>query len=244
MRQTLNRAAVFTAAAAAVLAAPLLLGCAYAAVPEDPRILLLDTGPEVQLEFQEENGPTAEPILLAGAGGLAGDKCHRNHKEQDGTRRPGRHWHKAGTSEEAGACVTIDGQTVRQMPEPAAPAADPRDERPDLVVVPAKDYHGLVDEAAELRRDLAAVKSSRDALAAEVRSARARAVAASDTRHVAEQRLSIALEDLRAAEARAAGAGPEVHPRCVRGVNEALDSGWRFTSEEKAALRRACLTPD
>lgn len=58
---------------------------------------------------------------------------------------------------------------------------------------------------------------------------------------VAEDVAKDAVADMKDAEARAMGAGPTVSARCKRGVKVALESGWRFSSSEKAALRTACL---
>ena len=95
--------------------------------------------------------------------------------------------------------------------------------------VSAKDREldEVLGHVGHLERRLGAAQSqARDAIRA---AAMARAEAATARR------------DMQEAEARAAGAGPAVSSRCKDGVNAALDSGWRFSANEKAALRVACL---
>ena len=187
----------------------------------------------------------AHSTAFAHPGGLSSkDACHRDAAAGE------RHWHLPGTRDRGGPCVKRDGRTVKARdPAPAAPAT------PATVTVPSDVYTGLVAERDSLRERFAAserkVSTWRDAhdnlrralRAAETARDRAVHHATESRQHadLARTRAQQAREDADAAEARARGAGPAVSPRCVRGVNAALDSGWRFSSDEKEALRRACL---
>lgn len=196
-------------------------------------------------------------LALAGSAALTGasahsgglslkDQCHRD------TAAGERHWHLPGTKDRGGPCVKRDGRTVKaQDPAPAAAAAP----SPATVTVPSDVYTGLVAERDGLRKSLTAARktaetrgaaiASRDRELRQVGLARDNAVrgaaSASRAAEQAKRQAQLAREDAAAAEARARGAGPPVSPRCVRGVEAALDSGWRFSDGEKEALRRACL---
>ncbi len=185
----------------------------------------------------------AHSTALAHPGGLSSkDACHRDAAAGE------RHWHLPGTRDRGGPCVRRDGRTVKAK-DPAAPATTA------TVTVPSDVYTGLVAERDSLREKLAASERKADTWrdahenlrrtlrAAEAARDRAIGNAAESRRRaeLATTRERQAREDADAAEARARGAGPAVSPRCVRGVNAALDAGWRFSSNEKAALRRACL---
>ncbi|MDE0718460.1 MAG: YHYH domain-containing protein [Rhodospirillaceae bacterium] len=153
-------------------------------------------------------------------GSLAKDGCHRDKAAGD------RHWHKDGTRQRAGVCIDRNGKTVKQPVLITIPEADYRRMEADLrtAAAGARHWRAAHDEQAAARK------------AAEHRAAADRSAAAA-ARVIAEN----ARQDMLAAERRARGKGPAVSPRCRRGVHAALDSGWRFSAEEKEALRRACL---
>ena len=50
-------------------------------------------------------GAASGPLVLAHAGGLAKDSCHRDKKAGE------RHWHKKGSRKRAGPCVKAGGKT-------------------------------------------------------------------------------------------------------------------------------------
>lgn len=163
----------------------------------------------------------------ASKGGVNAAGCHVEKKTGDA------HYHHKGTRKKAGDCVPRDGKLV--------PA-------PKLLTVPEASYRAMIESNRRLRIELRERVDETEALrrqartlstqlSVNTRSLRASERAVRDARREADN----ARRDAAAAEARARGKGPAVSPRCVRGVHAALDSGWRFDSGEKAALRRACL---
>ena len=175
-------------------------------------------------------------------GGLNAHGCHLDRSTGE------RHWHVAKSRDVAGPCHKMGGAwqpKIAEKPEAAPPAPKPK---PALVTVPSADYTALVAERDRLKSELSRSQALARDRGAKVRSLEARVgaaeAAARDARQSerAARQLAIeAQEDTKAAEARAKGHGPAVSPKCVRGVKRALDSGWRFSSDEKLDLRIACL---
>lgn len=98
----------------------------------------------------------------------------------------------------------------------------------------ARELAAALRAHTEAKREAAKLRGA-------LRTARALANRAVSERDAAKRARDNALRDMREAELRAKGKGPAVSSRCRDGVTDALDSGWRFSAAEKAALRRACL---
>ena len=203
-------------------------------------------------------------IVLAHAGGLAKDGCHRDKAAGE------RHWHSEGTATRAGECIEHGGRTVRVEPAAAVDSAGLENLRllveaqkgqlasaiGDKAVVEAANRNLRIELEAEkdkarswwqrasrAEENIELARLERDRAGAAARSARADAAAALAQ---AERARKIA-ED---AELRARGIGPRVDRRCRAAVEEIVhgDTGWLsddvdVDAEGREALARACLSP-
>ena len=175
-------------------------------------------------------------LQLAHAGGMAADECHRDRKAGE------RHWHLDTTTERGGACKRHNGKTVR--------LGHPVDDPPkSLVQIDAVEFAALVSERDRLRGELGTARTVQERQAAQIddlgREVRRIADALEDAQGIAahaQTERDLAMMDAAAAEARAAGHGPAVSPRCMRGVRAALQKGrFGWGGGAKKALRVACL---
>ena len=216
-------------AASAALAATLLMGCSVMAL---------------------ENSPGNEPNALAWA--LEGAIRSLDREDESLWTRDGKP--RVDALERAlGYDITAadrDAAWEALQAPLAAPLAAPPEPRPFAVEISSERYEELLAERNSLQGQLATERGFHQACEADASALRLRVAGAERDRDGWKRRMENASaellrvrEDASAAEARAAGYGPAVSPRCVRGVHAALAAGWRFSDAEKDALRRACLEP-
>lgn len=148
------------------------------------------------------------------------------------------HWHVDDDPKKAvgGKCELVDGVLTKVLPEVK------------MISLPNDDYISLITEKSKLETDLtnanAEIVDLKDEiydLRIQVNIANTSARQANDEAEAARLEASNAKMDAAAADLRAVGKGPSVSPKCVRGVHAALNAGWRFSGDEKDALRKACL---
>ena len=231
----------FTPLAAVAVAASLAIAGPAAAHNHQPsawgdpaeNVLLLGSGHALE---QADLGHETPFLQLAHAGGMAADECHRDKKAGE------RHWHLDTTTERGGACKRHNGKTVR--------LGHPVDDPPkSLVQIDAVEFAALVSERDHLRGELGTARTVQERQAAQIddlgREVRRIADALEDAQGIAAHARTerdLAMMDAAAAEARAAGHGPAISPRCMRGVRAALQKGrFGWGGGAKKALREACL---
>ena len=251
-------------------AAPAVLAAMFAACLALAPLPAASAAPDLQwmaAEFEaalQEADREFDTIMLAHAGGMAGDGCHKHKAVGE------RHWHEEGTAKRGGRCYKSEGRTVKVQTAVAAEPAELENLR--LLVEAQKgqlasaigDKAVLETAIGNLRIELEAEKDKarswwqrakraeetielarleRDRAAAAARGANADAAAAlaqaGQARKIAED-----------AELRARGVGPRVDRRCRAAVEEIVhgDTGWLsddvdVDQEGREALARACLTP-
>ena len=257
-------------AAPVALAAAFTAGLALAAPPATSAAFDLQRfAAEFDLVLEESSAAfdreyADHPIMLAHAGGMAKDGCHKHKAAGE------RHWHEEGTAERGGECVKSGGRTVKVETAAAANPAELENLRllveaqkgqlasaiGDKAVLEAANSNLRIELEAEkdkarrwwqrasrAEENIELARLERDRAAAAARGANADAAAAlAQTELVRE-----IAED---AELRARGVGPRVDRRCRAAVEEIVhgDTGWlsddvEVDGEAREALAVACLTP-
>lgn len=163
-------------------------------------------------------------------GRLAKDGCHWDRTIEE----PERHWHLEGTHDRAGHCSKDEhGNTIYH------PAMMEISQDEFLSLVKARD-----DAAAELeitRQQLSKQIKENNQTNRDLRQAYRALTAARQSEQQANQIAAEAREDAAAAEARAAGIGVAVIPKCVRAVNDMLEATWFSLGADKKRLETNCL---
>lgn len=171
-------------------------------------------------------------VSTAGAhnGRLAKDGCHWDRTIEE----PERHWHVEGTRDRAGHCTTDeDGNTIYH------PAMMEISQDEYLELVKTRDQ--VTKQLASTRQQLSKQVEENNQTNRELRQAYRDLTAAKQYAQRANQMATEAREDAAAAEARAAGVGAAVIPKCVRAVNNMLEATWFSLGAAKKRLETNCL---